>query len=242
MTQGNGDDWDGLAAEYVLGTLGAADRARVEARLAADPRLGRLVDEWAVQLAPLNADIAPVAPPPEVWRRIEAAIDPKQRAATARRPYAAPLWERVAVWRWYSLGATAVAAALAVFVVTATLPRGGGDGDAGYLAVLNEAPATPAWLASFALAEGRLVVRPLATAATADRALQLWLIEPDVAPRSLGLVNPLQETVLRLPATATAAVPRATALAISLEPPGGSPTGAPTGPVVFQGSLVALAP
>ena len=242
MSKHDREDWDGLAAEYVLGTLDAADRRRVEARLASDPRLGRLVDEWAERLAPLSGDVATVTPPPEVWRRIEAAIAPPAPSAAGAPGVAPAWWERGAVWRWYGLGATAVAAALALVIVTTVVPTAEPGRDTGYLAVLNEAPAAPVWLATFALADNRLAIRPLAAAAVGERSLELWLIEADAAPRSLGLIDPRQETVLALSGDVVAAVPRAAALAISLEPPGGSPTGAPTGPVMFQGTLVALAP
>ena len=56
-------------------------------------------------------------------------------------------------------------------------------------------------------------------------------------PRSLGLLDPLQE--ISLPIGSELATPNA-ALAVSLEPAGGSPSGLPTGPVLFQGHLQAV--
>jgi anti-sigma-K factor RskA len=57
-------------------------------------------------------------------------------------------------------------------------------------------------------------------------------------PRSLGLISAQGVTVLsreRLPKTLLEG--GTDALAVSVEPPGGSPTGVPTGPVVYAGKL-----
>ncbi|MDZ5460576.1 anti-sigma factor, partial [Azohydromonas lata] len=98
---------------------------------------------------------------------------------------------------------------------------------------------SPAFVASFA-GDGRsLVTRPLLPVNVAqDRALELWALPPQGAPRSLGLISPQGVTVLpreRLPAAVLG--PGTAALAVSLEPAGGSPTGAPTGPVLYSGRL-----
>jgi anti-sigma-K factor RskA len=88
--------------------------------------------------------------------------------------------------------------------------------------------------------DGRsLVTRPLLQVALErDRVLELWSVPPQGAPRSLGLIKADGVTVLdrrRLPAGLRSG--GTAALAVSVEPPGGSPTGAPTGPVVFAGQL-----
>jgi anti-sigma-K factor RskA len=73
---------------------------------------------------------------------------------------------------------------------------------------------------------------------TPDRVLELWSVPPEGNPRSLGLISANGVTVLkreRLPATVLKG--GTAALAVSVEPPGGSPTGVPTGPVVFAGKL-----
>jgi anti-sigma-K factor RskA len=84
-----------------------------------------------------------------------------------------------------------------------------------------------------------LVTQPLTPVAlTANRVLELWSVPPQGAPRSLGLISASGTTVLprdRLPAGLLKG--GTAALAVSVEPPGGSPTGAPTGPVVFAGKL-----
>ena len=66
-----------------------------------------------------------------------------------------------------------------------------------------------------------------------DRALELWAVPGQGAPRSLGLISASGASVVK-----KNKVPAGTAaLAVSLEPPGGSTTGAPTGPVLYVGKL-----
>lgn len=57
------NDIEGLAAEYVLGTLDAAERAEVESRLAGDKTLRQAVAVWEQRLEPL-LDRVPEATPP----------------------------------------------------------------------------------------------------------------------------------------------------------------------------------
>jgi anti-sigma-K factor RskA len=67
---------------------------------------------------------------------------------------------------------------------------------------------------------------------------ELWSVPPQGNPRSLGLISAARATVIprdRLPATLLKG--GTAALAVSIEPPGGSPTGVPTGPVVFAGQV-----
>ena len=68
------DDLDLLAGEYVLGTLDLADLQAVERRLLDSPELARRVAAWELRLAPLAEDLAPVTPPPQVWRRLRRTI------------------------------------------------------------------------------------------------------------------------------------------------------------------------
>jgi anti-sigma-K factor RskA len=65
---------------------------------------------------------------------------------------------------------------------------------------------------------------------------ELWMLPAaDQKPVSLGLIDtrPMQE--LTIPARLAPMIDRAFGLAMSQEPAGGSPTGLPTGPVLFKG-------
>lgn len=231
---------DALAAQYVAGTLRGRARARFEALLPAHPALRDAVARWQARLLPLTAPIAPVVPPPRVWAGIERRLWPD--AAAARAPW----WQRLGPWRALTGGATAAALALAVLVATppATAPdplppvvvvlqgTGAAAGPEGALAGTIVASLS---------GDGRaLVTRPLTPVAlTPERVLELWSVPPGGgAPRSLGLISGSGVTVLareKLPATLLRG--GTAALAVSVEPPGGSPTGAPTGPVVFAGEV-----
>ena len=151
-------------------------------------------------------------------------------AAPAARP---PLWQRLALWR--GISGVATAAALALFVVASQTP----PPQAPIVVVLAANPeAAQALNASFVAsvsADGRaLVLRPLHDVALSpQRALELWAVPAQGAPRSLGLVRASGATTLL-----RAQLLRDTAaFAVSVEPAGGSPTGAPTGPIVSVGKL-----
>jgi len=148
----------------------------------------------------------------------------------------------VTFWRWCTFGASGLAAVLALYVAgTALRPPPPSPPAARYVAVLDRGEASPALIVTVDPGAGRMTIRPLALAAAGDHALQLWLVEgQNRPPRSLGLLDSEQSTALKLPAQVKAAVEPSAALAVSLEPPGGSPTGKPTGPMIYQGPLLAL--
>jgi anti-sigma-K factor RskA len=220
---------DLLAGEYVMATLPRRARARFERLMASDPALARLVADWQERLAPVDTTASPSEPPAHIWRSVEREIAPASVVAT-RRQAASGWWERLALWRGLAFGALAVAAALLLYVaVPRPLPPA-----APILAVLADASGTPSFAAT-QLADGRIAVaaiRPQPIAA--GRAFELWAIAGG-PPRSLGLVGPAAGQGLVLPA---GALPREGVLAVSLEPAGGSPTGAPTGPVLYQGKIL----
>lgn len=219
---------DRLAAEYVLGTLRGPARRRFEALLPAHPSLRAAVLQWQAALMPLTAPIAPVAPSPRVWLAIE-----RQLFAPQDEPGRG--WQRLGLWR--SLTGLATAACL-VLAVVLSLPTPVQPPLLVVLAPSDAAAAAAMQQARFVAsvsADGRsLVLKPLEPLTVSpQKALELWAVPAQGAPRSLGLIASDRATqVLRahlLEGTA--------ALAVSVEPPGGSPTGAPTGPIVSVGHL-----
>jgi anti-sigma-K factor RskA len=70
--------------------------------------------------------------------------------------------------------------------------------------------------------------------------MELWLIPGGGKPHSLGLIDPDKPVTISVPETLLSKVNSAAILAVSLEPPGGSQTGQPTGPVIANGKLTAL--
>jgi anti-sigma-K factor RskA len=222
-----------LAAQYVAGTLRGPARRRLEALLPAHPALREAVAAWSARLMPLTGVVAPQAPPPHVWRGIERRL--WLQAADAAAPPS--WWQRLAPWRAISALATIAAVSLALW----QLPQG--PAQPPVIVVLQgtggEQQGQGAFVASFS-ADGRaLVTQPLRQVnVAADRVLELWSVPEQGAPKSLGLISASGVTVLpreRLPAGLLRGATQA--LAVSVEPPGGSPTGAPTGPVVYAGKL-----
>ena len=222
-------DRDLLAAEYVLGTL-EGDEADQAARLQRDdPAFAAAVRAWEARLVPLANAVAPVTPPPELWGRIAAATG-ADIAAAARADTVVPLSfrRRLRVWQASTGVALAIAASLAAFVVVRPVPTP-------RVAILAPVAGGVPVLVATAEPDGALEVRPNGTIVVPDnRDLELWaLAAGETRPRSLGVLPATGRTL-------TAALPPGTQLLVSLEPRGGSPTGQPTGPVLYGGRLTAL--
>jgi anti-sigma-K factor RskA len=230
---------DALAAQYVAGTLRGPARRRFEALLPAHPALRRAVADWQARLMPLTTVLAAEPPPARTWARIEQRLWPQSAAATDAAAAAAGAWWRgLAFWRAASGLATVAAVALGGLLANPS-PQ------APPVVIVLQGTEAGSPLASPFVAslsgDGRaLVTRPVQPVAmAAGRALELWAVPPQGKPRSLGLVSADGVTVIRrdkLPQALLDARNTA-ALAVSVEPPGGSPTGVPTGPVIYAGKL-----
>ena len=108
-----------------------------------------------------------------------------------------------------------------------------------FVAVFQKDDASPAFLLTFDLDNRSLTVRRVGAEQQAGKSYELWLVSDKYpGPRSLGVVGAGPYTVRQAgPEYDPVIINRAT-YAISLEPEGGSPTGAPTGPVLYHGKLV----
>ncbi|WP_426956772.1 anti-sigma factor [Muricoccus radiodurans] len=220
------EELDLLAAEHVLGTLDARDAAEVERALPTNAALRDAVARWERQLAPLTILAPHVAPPADLWPRIAAA-----RAAQATAPVV-PL-HRPRLWQGWAIGATAVAAGLATLLLVRPPET------ERMMTVLLTSRDQPAWVVEAAGGELRLAginARPTEP----GRVQQLWALPPGAtAPTSLGLIP--SDGRQTYSTTAIRPVP-GMLIEISLEPPGGSPTGRPTGPILFIGRLAEARP
>lgn len=232
MDYGRPELADRLAAEYVLGTLRGPARRRFQTLLGAHPALRNATRRWEEQLAPLAGSVVPVAPPDKVWAGIESRLFSTASTAISGAP--AGWWNALGLWRGFSALATTAAVALLVVATQVPPPQ------APIVVVLATNPgaavATNASFVASLSADGRaLVLKPLnVPTLTAAQALELWSVPAQGGPRSLGLVRADQATTLLL----QAGVKNATAaFAVSIEPTGGSPTGAPTGPIVSLGRI-----
>jgi anti-sigma-K factor RskA len=307
------DDQDALAAEYVLGTLGADEREQAKALLAIDAGFAAVVRAWERRLGELNVMVEAVEPPAKTWDKIKASVsgveqsediqlplieDTKETSvaaafpsftpspeptpaqkATASAPAYAPqpsilppqsaevrvertadviyLARRVRRWRRMTLLMTTLAACLALFIATAQfvpnlipspwrIPRlfetaktlTPAETAGPLVAVLKQEPGAPAFLLSINLQTRTLTVRRISAPKETNRNYELWLVSNKFpAPRSLGVVGIDEFTQRPLPANYDPDTVDSATYAVSLEPAGGSPSGVPTGPVLFKGNL-----
>jgi anti-sigma-K factor RskA len=219
---------DRLAAEYVAGTLRGAARRRFEGLLSAHPLLNGAVRKWQACLMPLTISIPPERPSVHVWKRIEARIGQSSQKTERSQT----LWTQLAFWRAFSGFATVASVTFAVLLAS---PRPAQPPMVVVLSVPSETAAVNASFVASISADGRaMVTKPITNVnVQADRALELWAVPSQGGPRSLGLISANGPTVVQrdrlLKDTA--------ALAVSLEPSGGSPTGGPTGPILYVGKL-----
>jgi anti-sigma-K factor RskA len=215
-----------LAAEFALGTLRGRARARFEAIARNDPAVEAIRRRWEAELAPLAERVTPVEPPARVWKAIEERI-----GASASRS----AWSSVGFWRSFGLMAGGVASVLlAAFLYVSVVPRN----EPAFVAVLvsptNEARMTLTMQPDALRIHN---VRPWKTVSDSGRSLELWAVSPEGPPRSLGLVaNESGDFVLRIRAD-DPRVQGLKSIVLSSEPQGGSPTRAPTGPVLCAGAV-----
>jgi len=221
------DDWEGLAGEYVLGTLDASERAEVEARMEREPALAAAVADWAAKLQPL-ADLAgEEQPPAALWSGVLSRI----RGAGAD-PHRVLLLER-SVRRWRVATATAAVAASILAVVLIGDRRAEPPPGTSYVAILGGEGGQPAFVASVDTGARTIRLRRVGEAPPPEKSFELWQVPASGPTVSLGVADNLTD----LKALDVALKP-GELLAISLEPKGGSPTGQATGPVIFTGTLL----
>src|SRR5687767_6749573 len=223
---------DRLAADYVAGTLRGPARRRFESLLPAHPLLRAAVRGWQDRLMPLTATLAPQKPPADVWKRIEARIGPAPATVVT-----APVgwWAGLAVWRGLTAIASVAAITLSVLLAAPDPAR------PPIVVVLNATgPAAagavvPASFVASISGDGRaMVTKPITTVSVSPgRALELWAVPAQGDPRSLGLISGDGTTIVKR----VRVLENTAALAVTLEPPSGSPTGKPTGPIVYLGKL-----
>jgi anti-sigma-K factor RskA len=229
------EDYDLLAGVYVLGVLDAAESQTVEALAAREETVAAFIEEWQNRLAPLALVVPPVPPPDSLWPRIAASVggftEPEAPPASVGAEvvrFPRRTWDSPRVWR----AATAAALALAaVFAGIAFLQRPAQAPQ--FVAALAPASApAPAFLAE-TQPDGSILVRPLGPVAVENgKDLELWALPQGATrPVSLGVLPAIGRHVPGDLAHAS------TQLMISLEPQGGSPTGQPTGPVLYAGTL-----
>jgi anti-sigma-K factor RskA len=189
---------------------------------------------------------------------IDSRIDSRLGARGERSAEVVYLARRVARWRRLTVALGALAALLALYVgvsqfASGLMPFGNKPANvaaqqtparlaARLVGVLQQDPTSPAFLLTIDPQSRTLVVRRVSATPEPGKSYELWLIAGRAAPHSLGLVGKDEFTQRALPANFDVDTLRGASYAVSLEPPGGSPSGAPTGPVLFTGKLVESVP
>lgn len=232
---------DTLAAEYVLGSLRGAARRRFEAIASKRSDWQQATNWWTSRLHLLADAVPAIEPRKQVWQNIHTRLYGSQQAVSA--------WSNW--WRGLALGSSGIAAALAFLMITSEPQKIEIPVE---VAVEVQTPATvallvgedakPGWMLALAKNKaGQPEIRATALASlkqTPDKSLELWVLPSDKsAPISLGVL-PQQGNQKLVVNEKVAALLADSGLAVSLEPVGGSPTGQPTGAVLYQGKLTQI--
>jgi anti-sigma-K factor RskA len=224
-----------LVAEYVLGLLGAAEHQTVRRRIAAEPALAAEQRLWTLRLASLDHEFAEVAAPVTILPRLEARL-----FGTTQASGLAGWWNSLAVWR--SLAGTAAAIAVVAVGFNVLQPRPDANVIATQLvaALQSQEGSGVEFVAFYDTNSGSVRLLGLSGAAVPEKDFELWYIKGDEAPVSMGVIPVDQRTEIPLDAAGKSKIAAGTVLAVTLETKGGSPTGAPQGPVVAAGAATVI--
>jgi anti-sigma-K factor RskA len=230
-------DDDFAAAEYALGTLDPSERATLAARRLREPELDEAIRAWEARLSPLAEATPDIEPPRDLLPSIEARI----RGASGDLPVGAAvvaLERSVGRWRAAAIAASVLAALLAIGLGVREATRQSVPRE--YVAILQKDAASPAFEVTVNLDKQELTVRPVAAQTPPGKSYELWIIDAKLGARSLGVIGETTHAA-NLSAYDPAVVAGAT-YAVTVEPPGGSPTGKPSGAPVFVGKLIPVGP
>lgn len=217
---------DALSAEYVLGTLHGPARRRFEQLQSERGDVRVAVWRWERHLNGLSDGLKSAPPPGRVWKRIRERID-----STTERSASTSSW-----WRsfWLAVPAAAAIAWLALSLLPLQPQL--------QVAVFADTNADALWIVSANLDEGSVRTEAVSAVPLASgTSFELWVLPADGPPQSLGLLPEYPNAVdVTISPALRAALAGSGRLAISVEPAGGSTTGLPTGPVVYQASLLRI--
>jgi anti-sigma-K factor RskA len=229
------------AADYVLGLMEPLERIAFERELAGDPELAAEVEADRDRLHELDLTAHPEPFDDALWQRIEGALEPRrvsppvqaaQRVARPAAPRGRGFWQSLLLWRAGT--AAGVLASLVLLAVLGPMALSGAPQPVLVAVLVGEDGAGPGAIVEVSEAGVVQLLSLQDVPVPEGRALQVWTLpDADSGPVSVGLLG--EAASLQLD-TAGLPPPRSEQLfEITLEPESGSPTGRPTGPILFKG-------
>ncbi len=226
-----------LAAEYALGLLEGEDLMRARGLVASDPDFAEAVARWETQLSPLLDEVPAATPRADLWPQIEAALE--QGAGPAAAANVVPLQQQVTRWKW-ATGVTSAAAALALAFLafppgtSAPLPVAAQPELAAVVPIGDTALSIDL---IYQPGERRMYVTAAGLEADGVHDHELWLVPPEGAAQSLGVVEPGTVKAVDLPENLAVQIGDGSQLVLTREPLGGAGPGTEAGPVVANGEF-----
>src|SRR4051794_40519373 len=196
---------------------------------------------------------------PQISEEMAAAV----AAAPAVSSNVVQLSSRARRWRNVASAMTAIAAALLVMLAmqvyqpdllpntirpkpriqTVEVKTPAPPAAAQYVALLQNDSNSPAFILTVDAATRNFTVRKVGAHPEPGKSYELWIVSDKLQrPRSLGLIGGNDFTARPVLSSYDADLVNKATYAVSLEPEGGSPTAAPTGPIVFTGKLIETVP
>lgn len=219
-------DDDVLAAELALGVLEGDERATALRRALAEPAFSARVEMWRTRLATLLDTLPAVDPPDAVWEAIEADIQPGASRTVGR-------------WRAVAAAMTAIAAVLAVLLVSRDAVPVAPSTERRLIVQLNNETGQPLLVAEYRSDTGEMRVRTSNLQQGALRP-ELWVIGADAKPQSLGLIALNDVSAFEPSQALRQALVRDSVIALTMEPADGAPHAAPTGEILSTAKLSIL--
>ena len=227
---GGRDEDSLLVAEHVLGLLDAGSARDVARRIRTEPEMARHALFWQTRLAAFDEQFEEHAPPADAF----AAIERRLYGASAQPSWG--WWNNLALWRSLAAAGLVVAVLSIGSMLLRPAPLAPEEFATQLVAALEaQENSGVQFVALYDPRQGAVRLVSLSGQPPADRDYELWAIQGEAAPVSVGIVAIEGRSEMPLPSALGQNFGEGTVLAVSVEPKGGSPSGAPTGPIVAKG-------